>query len=209
MNWGGTLTQRADIAHGAAARLGLRPLAALVVAQTASRGSSCWETDRRQADQILRANGKHPHPKSVARSRKEAATIGVLHCVRVYPNQRPQHAKHRVSCGTTEKFVNWAKLGIRDPMTRGERRKVDLRERSLERQEVRSTKVSEPEPRPRFIATSGGEKYQSAAMDPELLHIIDPGLAAIIADGDRYFAEQEAREDAAMLDKVPPRARGP
>ena len=212
MIWAGTSTQRADIAHGAAARCGLRPLAALIVAQTASRGASCWETDRTQATQIVQANGKHPHIKSVARSRKEAARTNVLRCVRVFPSHRPKHAKYRISSGTTEKFVNWKTLGVRDPMSRGERRKADLRQRSIERQEVRSDKVSDDknEPRPRFVAIHGGDELRHrTAVDSNPTPITDPVLAAIIADGDQYFAEQEAREDAAMLATVPARGRDP
>jgi hypothetical protein len=212
MTWAGTSTQRADIAHGAAARCGLRPLAALIVAQTASRGLSCWETDRTQASQIVQANGKHPHLKSVARSRKEAARLQVLRCVRVFPSHRPKHGKYRISAGTTEKFINWKTLGVHDPMTRGERRKQALRQRSIERQEVRSDKLSEHnnEPRPRFVAIHGGDELRHrTAVDSNPTLITDPVLAAIIATGDQYFAEQEAREDAAMLATVPARGRDP
>jgi len=187
------------------------------VADSASYGSSCWKTDAEIAAELLQANGKAPHPKSVARSRKEAAAARVLNWSRIFPSKRPKFAKYRISAGTTEKFVNWKHLGIADPSSRSERHKEDLRVRSIERAALRSNKVSEPEPRPRYIASEvicyGTPEGRTTTMDSDRLGSMDPEIARMALEmRDALQGREQARhdhEDAAMLASVPPHARGP
>jgi hypothetical protein len=196
--WPGSLQDRAHKVHSQAILSKCRPLAALIVAATASRGSSCWETDAVQASQLVQRNGKHPHPKSVARSRKEAAALGVLICRRIFPSQRPKYARYRVSAGTTEKFINWKILGIADPISRGERRKVDLHERSLQRVEARHSA-------PGAIVPRAAQKIQTGSFQPT----VDPQLQRDFDELREHFEGIERAEDDAMLATVPRRGRAP
>jgi hypothetical protein len=129
MTWAGRVScpQSGDVAAGAAVRCGATPLEALIVGRTAAHGSHCWETDKTQAELIVQRNGRNPHPRSVARARRNAAAKGFLHVKRVFPFQRPEGARFRAGAGTTNKSVNWNTLKVRNPMTRGERKRAAAR----------------------------------------------------------------------------------
>lgn len=135
MTWEGKVScpERGDIAAGAATRLGATPLEALIVGHTAAHGNHCWLTDVEQAKLLKQRNGRRPHARSVARARRNAAAKGLLHVERVYPFKRPEGAKYRSAHGTTNKSVSFRDFGMRDPLTRGQRRKIQARENAATR----------------------------------------------------------------------------
>ena len=150
----------------------------------------------------MQRNGKHPHPKSVARSRKEAAALGVLAYRRIFPSQRPKYAKYRISAGTTEKFINWKALGIVDPMKRGERMRAHKRERSLQRVQARHSAAGAIVPNP---AQARSPKLSGQV----LATTVDPQLQADFDALQEHFEGIERAEDAAMLASVRRRGTGP
>jgi hypothetical protein len=200
MTWGGRIScpERGDIAAGAAVRCGATPLEALVVGHTAAHGSYCWLTDTKQADLIVQTNGKHPHPRSVARARRNAARKGFLQVKRVFPNQRPKGASFRSSCGTTNKAVNFRALQVRDPITRGQLKRIHMRE----------TAQAEPRREP-------GPKYSSAAREvyPRPPAVVPPEIARMAAEAVGVLDAREhvrhVQADARMFESLRRTGRAP
>lgn len=209
MTWLGKVScpQRGDIAAGAAARCGATALEALIVGHTAAHGAHCWLTDERQAELIVQRNGRKPHPRSVARARRNASAKGFLAVERVYPNQRPSGARYRSSFGTTNKAVNFRALKTRDPMTRGQLRRIHRGPNVAER-----PKAAEQPVGPRLFE---GELVAAATPRPvarpkrdyldEFQRMAGPAVAAA---EQREQAWQQAQDDR-MLASVPKRPPRP
>lgn len=208
MTWAGRVScpERGDIAAGAALRCGATPLESLVVGHTAAHGSYCWLTDSKQADLIVQTNGRHPHPRSVARARRNAARKGFLQVKRIYPNQRPKGAAFRSSFGTTNKAVNFRALQVRDPITRGQLKRIHLREKSID---LGANSTAPPS------YASGRPKYSSAAREvyQRPPAVVPPEIARMAAEA---VGVQDAREhgrhvqaDQRMFESVRRKGRAP
>ena len=206
MSWGGRIScpERGDVAAGAAIRRGATPLEAAIVGHTAAHGSYCWLTDARQAEELTLSSGRHPHPRSVARARRNATRKGFLQVKRVFPNQRPKGASFRSSFGTTNKAVNFKALDVRDPITRGQLRKLHLRQN---RQVVTADgEVIERHVGPRFPVPKG-EAYQrpAAAVPPEIARMAAEATAVL----DARENVRQVRADERMFDSLPRNGRAP
>jgi hypothetical protein len=186
-------------------RLGATPLGALVVGEVGSFGAPCFVRDRGLADNIVQSNGKHPHPRSVARVRRQVVLLGLMDSVRVMPGERPPNARYPTSFGTTAKVVVFTKkFGARDPLSRGQRRKLRLRKLSIEAEgqgESVSRELAQPTGRPRHIAPV-------PTMPAELAKVVNDLGEKLAAKWER----QEQADDVRMMDSVlrpPPNQRGP
>jgi hypothetical protein len=194
------------MARGAALHLGATPLESLVVGQVAAYGAPCWLKDRELAEEITQRNGRNPHPRSVARARRNAAKMGLMLCERRFPGQRVPGKRTAVSYGTTLKVVRFDRFGQRDPLSRGQKRRIRMRQMAVEADYPPpvSREVTQPKDRPTH-------SYPPAPVD---LERIDPELAALIrTTGDaleRRETAQHAADDRRMMDSVrAARGRGP
>jgi hypothetical protein len=113
-----------EVAAAALLRMGATNLQAKLAREYASRGDFCWLTDRKVSEEtdVKRWDGRPYHRESIGRARRQMARRGWIGSERVMPFGLPKGAKHRTTHGTTNKWVAWKTLGVKNPMTRGERR---------------------------------------------------------------------------------------
>lgn len=104
------------------AELGASSLAIQYAMHVAWRGANCWETDNQVRQFLKNPRGRAPHRETVARIRRSLARVGYVSSERVMPFQKPHGAKWRTAHGTTNKAICYQKLGIRNPLTRAQRR---------------------------------------------------------------------------------------
>lgn len=213
MAWSGSCQDRGSQAAGAALALGATPLEALIVGDSASYGETCWLTDASQSRVIVQRNGRHPHPRSVARARRNVTAKGLLGVRRIMPGHKPPGAKYASSAGTTAKSVDFACLRVRDPLTRAERRR--LHKRGSKEQKRRTPAAVNAPTAPPSSRVSGAAVALSLGSEPPRTtsSTMDPELAALIESvGARLSARWQAaedREDAAMLRSIPPKPPKP
>lgn len=212
MTWSGSYENRGDQAAGAALLCGATPLEALLCGDIGSYGDTCWLTDAKQATLIVQRNGRNPHPRSVARARRNARDKGILEYKRVMPGHKPSGARFTSTAGTTAKTINFKALATRDPLTRGQRRRIRLRQQSVEQgcsaceSEVVSKDLSKDvppipgEPRHSVPVRASNEKPKGepAKLDAELASIIAEATANMQAKWQR----EDDREDAKMMASV-------
>jgi hypothetical protein len=191
VTWCGPLKDRAAQAAGAAISLGATPLEALIVGQAASWPLGHWRKDELLAGEITQANGRNPHPRSVARSRRDVTRKGLLLCRRVMPGQFPHPSARYPSCGgTTYKTVDFRRLRARDPLPPEERRK--MRRTAIETEQQRRARgVPGADPAgPRYAAPGGLLPPKPAQSRP---------TGALAVELDRFVALQSERQDAQGL----------
>lgn len=197
MSWGGSCQERAHIAFSLASNAGATPLGALIVGEVASYHGPCFKKDRQLAEQIVQRNGRHPHPRSVARARRNVARMGLLDSERVMPGHKPKGARFSIAAGTTNKIVRFDRMGSRDPINRGERHRGRLRELAIEAvhqktaREPVSQEVRQPSDRPRHSAPV-------PIPDPEFARMLEEATTIQRAKWERI----EQREDARMMESV-------
>jgi hypothetical protein len=178
-NWGGSCENRANIAAAATLRLGGTRLEALVAGHVASHGVNCWRTDRELAGSICQAGGRNPHPRSVARARRALSARRLLAVQRVAPGHKPVGARYSSPYGTTSKLVDFRALGERDPLTRGDKRKIARRLLCIERHErLEDRYSSEPVSSENGSRAALGERPLRKQrlvqhLDPELQNTMD------------------------------------
>lgn len=114
-------------------RLGATNLQAKVGAQVAAFGEKCWVTDARMRELVRRWDGRPYHRESIGRARRQMAHRGWIGSKRVMPLQKPDGAKFPSTHGTTSKWIAWQMLGVKNPMTRGERRERTKQAQKTER----------------------------------------------------------------------------
>lgn len=145
-----------EVAGSTLLRLGATNLQAKLGAEIASRGDSCWVNDRKMAEEVLRrSDGRRYHRESVGRARRLMARRGWIGSERVFPFTKPKGAKHHTAHGTTNKWISWKVLGVKNPMTRGDRRertREQIRADQAERIELRRRVALEPS----FVALVAG-----------------------------------------------------
>jgi hypothetical protein len=101
---------------------GATNLQAKVGAKVASFGEHCWISDTQMRTLIKRGDGRAYHRESIGRARRLLARAGCIESKRVFPQQTPIGAKYRSTHGTTSKRILWKTLGLKSPMTRGDRK---------------------------------------------------------------------------------------
>lgn len=134
---------------------GATNLQAKVGAEIASRGDHCWISDAQMRSQLVKPGGGQYHRESIGRARRLMARAGWIESKRVFPTQIPDGAKYPTTHGTTSKRILWKTLGLRSPMTRGDRRK-----RRIEQE--RETR------RPPRAETEATARARHVAIPPEL-----------------------------------------
>ena len=201
MTWPGSFEERGSRAAGDALAYGVTRLTALVIGSVASFGVSCWLKDHELANTIVQRNGRKPHPRSVARVRRQARDVGLMTYQRVMSGQKPPGARYTTTGGTTAKTVDFAAFGSRDPLTRGQKRRLRRRQQSVDgraacvREPVEPadlTRRDTPPDRPRHtIPPPNGVELHARPMDP---------LASVLAEATAKMEVKWQRErDAADL----------
>ena len=129
----GSCERAAEVAAGALLRIGATNLQAKLGAQVAAYGEHCWVTDARMRELVRRWDGRAYHRESIGRARRQMARRGWIGSKRVMPLQKPDGAKFPSTHGTTSKWIAWQVLGVKNPMTRGERRERTKEAQKIER----------------------------------------------------------------------------
>ena len=195
---------RGDKARGAAIRLGSTPLEALVVGHVAAFGAVCWLKDWQMAEDIVQRNGRHPHPRSVARARRNAARGGLMTSVRLGAGSRVPGKRDPVTYGTTAKVVVFnARFGVKDPLRRGDRRRLRAQLAALNEEIPQAPSLRD---RPRYAAPPAATHPK---MDPELKALADQVAANLSARQDRADVAEDRRMMDAVLAMRKAHERGP
>lgn len=205
MSWFGLLGARGDLAAGAAISSGCTPLEAHLTGQIASLPLGSWRTDRVTAADIVQHNGKNPHPRSVARSRRNLAARGILMSRRIMPGQRPHpDAKHTSGAGTTLKVVNFDKLRVRDPLPPSERRRLGHRQLSPNAAQMPVHVV------PAHVTQRARYSSTPPVMPAELARVVSSLGETLERKWDREgVAKDQATMDAVLHPSTPSKPRGP
>lgn len=130
MTWsdgGGSHRVAAEVARSRAVEIGAPLLVAKLVGYVASYGGRNWQTYGKIAASIRKPNGGRYHVESVGRACRLASKNGVMPLKRIAPNgplpvKRSNGRPQRSTYGATDKVISWARLGVPNPVTRGERR---------------------------------------------------------------------------------------
>ncbi len=121
----------AEIVAGALLEKGFTNLQVKLGKEIAERGDTCWINDVRMREVLVKPGGGKYHRESIGRARRLMARTGVIESKRIYPQHVPDGAKRHTPHGTTSKRIMWKALGLRNPMTRGDR-KLRLKEQRKE-----------------------------------------------------------------------------
>jgi hypothetical protein len=150
----------AEIVARALLESGATNLQAKLGAEIAARGDHCWISDTRMREALVKPSGGQYHRESIGRARRLMARAGWIESKRIFPQQKPDGAKHPSTHGTTSKRILWKTLGLRSPMTRGERRKRRIEEEKATRRRPSAETEHVPRPRvplvPELLAMVGG-----------------------------------------------------
>ena len=139
-----------------------------VAADIASYGGQSWRTYGAMSHTLRRPDGGRYHAGSIGRACRTLARNGVIASTRIGPNQplpskRPDGRPNRSTYGTTNKRVIWAVLGVRNPVTRGERRRAAAAQTA----QPTTRPVFEPELHaPRFMRPAGLAPTTAATPPP-------------------------------------------
>lgn len=136
--------------------------------------------------------------------RRQARDLGLVEYRRIMSGQKPPGARYPTNGGTTAKTVDFSAFKSRDPLTRGQKRRLRRRQQSLDGS---SACVSEPadltpsvtpphadRPRHTTQPPNGSELYAAKPMDP---------LSAVIAEATAHmeakWQRDQDREDLRMM----------
>ena len=204
MTWPGSFEERGSKAAGDALAFGASRLTAQFIGVVASFGATCFLKDREVANTIVQRNGRKPHPRSVARVRRQARDLGLVDYRRIMSGQKPPGARYPTNGGTTAKTVDFASFGSRVPLTRGQKRRLRRRQQSVE---GGSACVSEPadltpsvtptpadRPRHTTQPPNGPKLYVPKPMDP--LSVV---IAEATANMEAKWQRDQDREDLRMM----------
>lgn len=189
-------------------RLGATPLESLVVGQVASYGALCWLKDAELAEDLVQRNGRHPHPRSVARSRRNAVKAGLMQSQRLFAGQKCPGMRGTVSYGTTAKIVVFSKDFGKDPLRRGQRKRMQLRQMAVEAEY--SPPVPKGEARPKHSVPPQPYETTTSTGDLELDRLIaETGAALGRRDDAKHAAEDRRMMDSVHALRRAERSRGP
>jgi hypothetical protein len=125
-HWGGSAERFAESVASACLQRGLTGLLGQVLTYIATFGEVCFRTYKPIAADVVRSNGKNPHPESVGRIVRKLAELGHLEHSRIGPGKRPAGARWRSTFGTTENRILPTTLGVRR-LARSERSRLRAR----------------------------------------------------------------------------------
>ena len=131
----GTCERAKEVVATRLHELGESNLGIQLAMHIASRGDTCFESDLEVQQFLTRSNGRHFHRESIGRKRRSMARRGLIESVRIMPQHRPPGAKWKTTHGTTSKRVLWKTIGVRNPMTRGQRREARLKQKRTEHEQ--------------------------------------------------------------------------
>ena len=134
----------AEIVAGALLAKGFTNLMVKLGKEIAERGVTCWINDVRMREVLVKPGGGKYHRESIGRARRLMARAGVIESKRIYPQHIPDGAKRHTPHGTTSKRIMWKALGLRSPLTRGDRK---LRLREQRKEDVVSSEAPRARPR--------------------------------------------------------------
>src|SRR5438876_8985362 len=118
----GSHERAAEIIARALLRAGATNLELKLATEIASYGDHCFLTDVAMRSVLKKHDGSPYHVGSIGRSRRLMSRRGWIGSERVLPLQKPKGARWESRYGTTNKWVGWKALGLKNPLTRGERR---------------------------------------------------------------------------------------
>lgn len=207
MTWPGSFEERGSKAAGDALAFGATRLTAQFIGVVASFGATCFLKDREVANTIIQRNGRKPHPRSVARVRRKARDLGLVDYRRIMSGQKPPGAKYPTNGGTTAKTVDFKSFGSRDPLTRGQKRRIRRRQESVD---GRAACVNEPadlSPRDTPPPVSDRPRHTTPPPNgPELSAKPMDALSAVIAEAtanmQAKWQRDEDRADLRMMQGV-------
>lgn len=143
----------AQVAAPALVRAGVTPLELQIALHVAARGEQSWETDSAVRRYLRRpCDGRPYHTESIGRARRHLTRRGLIGARRIMPQMTLPNGK-RSTCGTTTKWIEWKSLGVRNPLTKAERR--ESRRAIGERQHQRIMRTHQVVD-PSFAAMVGG-----------------------------------------------------
>jgi len=153
----GSFQVAADIASRALLALGATNLMAKLGAFVASYGGHAWHTDAKiqTSPDVKRFDGRPYHRESIGRARRLMAARGWLGSRRIFAQQALPNGM-RSSQGTTDKTIAWKVLGVKNPMTRGERRERKQQQGKAQRVELAPLPKRRVALEPSFVALVAG-----------------------------------------------------
>lgn len=136
----GSCDRPAEVVASALLSLGATNLQAKLGKEIASYGGQCWRTDVVLRDVLKRWDGRPYHRESIGRARRLMARRGWIGVKRIFaaqelPSKRPDGRHYRSAHGTTNKHICWAALGVRNPLTKSERKKERKKAEENERKQ--------------------------------------------------------------------------
>jgi hypothetical protein len=149
----------AEIVARALLELGATNLQAKLGAEIASRGDTSWLTDEESGKFIRKPGGGAYHRESIGRARRLMSRAGWIESKRIFPQHKPDRAKYTTPHGTTSKRILWKTLGLKSPMTRGDRKK----------RRIEQERITHP---PRGAAPETPARARHAAIPPELARMV-------------------------------------
>jgi len=182
------------------AELGASSLAIQYAMHVAWRGSNCWETDNEVRRYLKNPRGRAPHRETVARIRRNLARVGYVSSERVMPFQKPTGAKWRTAHGTTNKAIRYEKLGLRNPLTRAQRRDA----RAAQPTPATPAAALTPRDRPRFSAPTAIIETRKLSQS-ELESMLGPAWAYL----NRQMQRDELERSAPASELERESGRGP
>lgn len=207
MTWPGSFEERGAKAAGDALAFGATRLTAQFIGVVASFGATCFLKDREVANTIIQRNGRKPHPRSVARVRRQARELGLVEYRRIMSGQTPPGARYPTNGGTTAKTVDFSAFGSRDPLTRGQKRRIRRRQQSLDGRAAcvsepadLTPSVTPPPDRPRHTTPppNGPELYARTPQDP----VLAAAIAQATAMHEAKWQRDRDRDDLRMMRQV-------
>jgi hypothetical protein len=149
----------AEIVARALLENGATNLQAKLGAEIASRGNTDWLTDKETSKFLVKPGGGSYHRESIGRARRLMSRAGWIESKRIYPTKIPDGAKYTSPHGTTSKRILWKTLGLRSPMTRGDRKKRRIEQERITR-------------RPPRAETEAPARARHVAIPPELAAMV-------------------------------------
>jgi hypothetical protein len=196
---GGSCDAAAGAAAAALLELGATRLQAAYAAHVARFGDHCWQIDRVVRDVLRKPGGGRYHRESIGRARRQLVQRGLIVSVRIFAGQKPPGARHASAHGTTSNAIRWTKLGVKNPLTRAQRRQARSNAESAVRPIARR--------RRRALELPSGPVHSAPppTLPPELARMVGEAERALSRRWEASELELEQLEqehDAGQLERV-------
>lgn len=148
--------------------------------------------------------------------RRQARDLGLVEYRRIMSGQKPPGARYPTNGGTTAKTVDFSAFKSRDPLTRGQKRRLRRRQQSIE---GRAACVSEPADltpsvptpppgRPRH-SVAPGEGCAGPVKDPASMDPLSVAIAEATANMEAKWQREQDLADFRMMQGVVRQAKKP